>query len=74
MDANAADPIVVRLNGRERSLAPDTSVSGLLAQLGLDPAAVVVELDGDILERDQHMQTTLRAGAQVEIVHFVGGG
>lgn len=74
MNASESDGIVVRLNGRERKLASDTSVSGLLAQLGLDPTAVVVELDGDILEREQHPQRTLRAGAQVEIVHFVGGG
>ncbi|MDX9980065.1 MAG: sulfur carrier protein ThiS [Lentisphaeria bacterium] len=74
MDANVADPITVQLNGQAHRLAKNTTVGGLLAQLALNPSMVVVELDGDILERDQYPRTGLRDGVQVEIVHFVGGG
>ncbi len=74
MDANVADPITVQLNGRAHRLAANTTVDGLLARLNTNPFMVVVELDGDILERDQHARTVLRDGAEIEIVHFVGGG
>lgn len=66
--------ITIRLNGQDRNLPEGTTVATLLDMLELAPVMVVVEVDGDILARDQHPETVLNAGAEVEIVHFVGGG
>ena len=74
METTGTDGIAVRLNGQDLVLAPGTTVADLLTRFGLDPAAIVVEMNGEILRRDQHPATDLTPGARVEIVHFVGGG
>jgi thiamine biosynthesis protein ThiS len=49
-------------------------VTDLLTTLGLDPRAVVVELNRRIVRRPEHSDTALGNGDVVELVHFVGGG
>ncbi len=66
--------MTIRLNGQDRNLPEGTTVATLIDMLELAPVMVVVEVDGDILPRDRHRETVLTAGAEVEIVHFVGGG
>lgn len=54
-------------------IAADT-VEGVLHELGLDPRAVVVELNREIVRRPVLADTAVREGDVLEIVHFVGGG
>ncbi|QHS22392.1 sulfur carrier protein ThiS [Virgibacillus sp. MSP4-1] len=49
------------------------SVSSLLSYLKLGDKVVVVELNGNILEKDNQHQS-LSDGDKLELVHFVGGG
>ncbi len=65
-------PIVI--NGEARIVAPQQTVLDLLRRLGLDPARVAVELDRRIIKQAQWSDTVVEAGAQIEIVQFVGGG
>lgn len=67
-------PITITVNGEPRAADEGQTVLGLLEQLQLDPARVAVELDRRILKQPLWRETTLHAGAQVEIVQFVGGG
>jgi len=62
------------INGTARDDIDAGSVEGLLLELGLDPRAVVVELNREIIRRPQLADTGLSEGDVVEIVHFVGGG
>ena len=62
------------LNGKEREVAADITVSGLLDQLGLVPGMVVVERNREILARDTYSAVRLGEGDHLELVHFVGGG
>ena len=62
------------VNGEPRRVAEGTSVSALLEQLSVQPERVVVEVNLTVLKRHQLTSTILKAGDQVEIVHFVGGG
>jgi sulfur carrier protein len=66
--------IEIVLNGERRAAREGQSVLGLLEELQLDPARVAVELDRRILKQPLWAETMLRAGAEVEIVQFVGGG
>lgn len=68
----AAVSIVV--NGDERGVPEGTSAADLLADLSLNPGAVVVERNREILARDALSSTPLEAGDRIELVHFVGGG
>ncbi len=64
----------VTINGTPRTLEHSRTVEQLLAELGLDPRAVVVEHNRVIVRRLALASTPLAEGDVVEIVHFVGGG
>jgi thiamine biosynthesis protein ThiS len=65
-------PIVV--NGEPQSVASGATVLDLLSGLGRHPRTVAVELNGDILPREQYGARPLRQGDRLEVVHFVQGG
>ncbi|MEM7135408.1 MAG: sulfur carrier protein ThiS [Myxococcota bacterium] len=62
------------VNGEERHVDANTTVSALLATLGLADQLVAVERNQEVVPRAQHSSTELADGDQVEVVHFVGGG
>jgi thiamine biosynthesis protein ThiS len=62
------------LNGQPYNAVAGQSLLDLVRSLELEPERVAIELDGQIVKREQWAQTPLRAGARVELVHFVGGG
>jgi thiamine biosynthesis protein ThiS len=67
-------PIDILVNGEPRAASEGQTILELLHQLELDPARVAVELDRRIVKQPLWAETPLRAGAQIEIVQFVGGG
>jgi thiamine biosynthesis protein ThiS len=71
---NEAETIRVQVNGKEREIAPGLTVHGLLEHLELQPGAVVVELNREILARDSYEGVDVSEGDTIELVHFVGGG
>ena len=66
--------IDIELNGEPSQRVADTTITQLLADLGLTEKRVAVEYNLDILPKSQHADTTLQAGDRVEIVHAIGGG
>lgn len=66
--------IEIVINGEARSTSEGQTVLGLLRELQLDPARVAVELDRRIVKQQTWPETTITAGARLEIVQFVGGG
>jgi thiamine biosynthesis protein ThiS len=66
--------VKVTINGEEREFADSLSIGGLLDELNIRPARVVVELNRRIVPRDAYGATVLSEGDKLEIVHFVGGG
>jgi len=67
-------PIDIVVNGEPRAAAEGQTILDLLHQLDLEPSRVAVELDRRIVKQPKWAETILNAGAQVEIVQFVGGG
>lgn len=63
----------ITANGKLREVAMHSRVADLLAAFRLDAARVVVELNGEPLERER-FDALLRAGDRVEIAQMVGGG
>lgn len=74
MSSNPTNLIEIVLNGEKRQVPEGLSVSGLLAHLGIPADRVAVELELEIVSRPRWEVTTVEPGAQVEVVHFVGGG
>lgn len=66
--------IALQINGKRVDLEEPTRLLDYLAKLGVDPRAVAVEHNGEIIERDRYAEVTLRAEDVVEIVRMVGGG
>ncbi|NIQ97623.1 MAG: sulfur carrier protein ThiS [Desulfuromonadales bacterium] len=66
--------MTLTVNGKARELEAETSITGLLEQLELDPQRVAVELNRDIVPRERFGDTSLADGDRVEVVQFVGGG
>ena len=64
----------IAVNGEDKEIANGLSLDGLLEQLQIRPARVVVELNRNIVSRDAYGATMLVEGDKLEIVHFVGGG
>jgi len=66
--------IALQINGKRVELEQPTALVAYLEQLGVNPRAVAVEHNGEIIERAAYESVTLREGDQVEIVRMVGGG
>ena len=62
------------VNGRPQTVPEESTLLDLLRSLSIDPARVAIELNGEIVKKAEWSETRLSAGAQLEIVHFVGGG
>ncbi len=64
------------INGVE-SKFPDglpKTIAELLKHLNINEAAIVAELEGNIIARNEFAQTTLASSQTIELIRFVGGG
>ena len=64
----------VTANGEERVLPDGSSVLDLLEHLGLGARWVLVERNGEPVERARLASTTLAEGDRLELVRAVAGG
>jgi sulfur carrier protein len=70
----APSGIEIHVNGETRNVPVGTTVSGLIAELGLADRRVAVERNREVVPRAQHPSTVLAADDRLEVVTFVGGG
>lgn len=61
------------INGEEQA-SPAATLSALVEHLGMKADRVAIELNREIVPRDQWFTTELHDGDRLEIVQFVGGG
>ena len=79
-DAAASPPdaapatMEITLNGERRAVPSGLTLVELLASLRLDPRAVAVERNAEIVPRAQVGGVVLAAGDRLEVVRFVQGG
>lgn len=66
--------IEILINGQTAKVSSGQTVLQLLAELGVRSDRVAVELDRQIVHKRLWESTRVAAGAQLEIVEFVGGG
>lgn len=74
---NPSDPstvINIVVNGQPQSVAAGLTITELLQVIGVRTELVAVELNLDIVPKQQHAQTVVRDGDHVEVVTLVGGG
>jgi thiazole synthase len=68
------DNLCLTVNGKPQSAPAGTTVSGLLAIMGLDPQRVAVERNEDVVPRRSWAEAPVADGDRIEIVAFIGGG
>ena len=66
--------MLLHINGEQRDFRDGLTVATLVAQLGMKPDRVAVELNLEIGPRTEWAIITLKDGDKLEVVHFVGGG
>jgi sulfur carrier protein len=64
----------VTANGKLYEVAPDTTVASFIRERLLDPRLVVVERNGEPLERARYEEVSLSDGDRLELVRAVAGG
>jgi sulfur carrier protein len=65
---------MVKVNGKDLSLAGEQDLAGFLLSRGYQEGQVVVELNGAILSRGSFGAVKIRDGDVLEILQFMGGG
>ena len=64
----------VLVNGKPRRAEEPATVASLIREVGLDPRFVIVEYNGEALERSRFDDTALTDGDRLELVRAVAGG
>lgn len=65
--------MTIKVNGQNRDVSEGTTILALLEDFKLTPEKVAVELNRRLVRTAQYANA-LKAGDEIEIVTFVGGG
>jgi len=63
----------ISLNGKPVEVRSRT-LELLLAERGLHPDALIVELNSELIKKENWPETIIREGDNLELLNFVGGG
>lgn len=62
------------INGETRQFDAAPTLLDLIRVEGLEGRRVAIEVNGDIVPRSRHAETSIHDGDRIEIVHAIGGG
>ncbi|MBI1858010.1 MAG: sulfur carrier protein ThiS [Candidatus Melainabacteria bacterium] len=66
--------ILIKINGENKSIPPNTSILMLLKTFNINKDRVVIELNKEIIHKDDFNNIHLNDKDKIEIVTLVGGG
>ena len=66
--------MTIVVNGKTEQIEKEASLLDFLASKSLDPEKVVVELNLDIIAKENLKDIMLKENDSLEILRFVGGG
>ena len=64
----------MKVNGKEMNLDDGLTIDELLSKIKINKDRVVVEVDGEIVLKDEFSSFKLKENNTIEVVSFVGGG
>ena len=70
----AETAVEVVVNGETRTVTPGTTVSLLLADMGVAPRGIAVAIDGEVVTRRRWDDRELARGEQLEVLSIAQGG
>ncbi|MBI4833682.1 MAG: sulfur carrier protein ThiS [Planctomycetes bacterium] len=62
------------INGQQKEMPDNLTLSALLTELRINPLGVAVELNLKIIPKTDYAKTQLKENDKLEIISFVGGG
>jgi len=65
---------LIQLNNRPYPYRDGATIGSLMAENNFDFAAIIVKINGEIIEEDEWLTAEVCAGDNVEIIHLFGGG
>ncbi len=66
--------INIIINGEDKSIPADFTVSNLIEHLSLENKRLAIEVNLEIVPKSNYDQCKLSRGDKIEIVHAIGGG
>jgi len=66
--------MTITLNGEEKQVPNNVTITGLLAFLNIQHQRVAVELNLEIVKKETYDTTDVKEGDSLEIVSFMSGG
>ena len=66
--------IEIQLNGKTHRLQKSLNVSQLLNSLMINKKKVAIEINGEVLSKDNYDSYRIKQNDVIEIVTFIGGG
>ena len=64
----------IQLNNRPYPYVEGATVGSLMVENNFDFAAIIVKINGVVIEEDSWLTAAVSAGDNVEIIHIFGGG
>ena len=74
MNQPIAGTLHIQVNGEPRETRVGTTVAELLQELDIRPDRVAVELNLQILDRQEFDRRAFNDGDRIEVISFIGGG
>ncbi|TWU56246.1 Sulfur carrier protein ThiS [Rubripirellula reticaptiva] len=74
MTKRTTDLISITVNGTAVEIQTSMSVKQLLETVDVPPNYLAVEVNGDVVPREDYSATTVSDGDDIEVVTLVGGG
>jgi len=66
--------LFIQLNNRPYPYKDGATIGSLMVENNFDFAAIIVKINGEIIEEEDWSSAAVSAGDNVEIIHLFGGG
>lgn len=73
-DRERALTVELTVNGKMLDVTDGATITVLLEKLEINPLRVAVQLNQQIIKREQYERAALKAGDRLEIITFMAGG
>ena len=66
--------MLIKVNGAESNVVDNVTIQGLLSARNMMGTAIIIELNGTIINRELWGNTKLNPDDSLEVIRMIGGG
>jgi len=70
----AMNDLTIQLNNRPYPYLEGTTIGSLMRENNFDFVAIIVKINGSVIEEDKWLTAAVNVDDNVEIIHIFGGG